>query len=76
MRGPIRAGHSCRKPDKDGRLQAIGLAAFRVDGAVSLPNQPRSVSRICLCNLTGSARIFLRMRMLSISTATENAIAK
>ena len=37
--------------------------------------QPLSVSRICLCSLTGSARI-LRIRILSISTATEKAIAK
>ncbi len=34
-----------------------------------------SYSLICLCSLTGTA-IFLRMRIFSISTVTEKAIAK
>jgi len=49
-----------------------GAGARRLDGFL---NYLASLSRICLCSLTGCDRI-LRIRILSISTPTENAMAK
>ena len=52
-----------------------GIQAMSLCSSLRLVVQSPGYSLYCLCKCTGSTA-FLRMRMLSISTMTEKAIAK